>query len=78
MHNIKTACAECYRLVLPQACLLSSLCAVPFVTEKVGYSMGLVPVEVGDDPDGKPLTHIASPLNSLKLWAAFNVSCIEC
>jgi len=26
---------------------------VPFVTEKVGYSMGLVPVEVGDDPDVK-------------------------
>ena len=24
---------------------------VPFVTEKVGYSVGLEPVEVGDDPD---------------------------
>ena len=26
--------------------------AVPFVTEKVGFSVGLEPVEVGDDPDG--------------------------
>ena len=25
--------------------------AVPFVTEKVGYEPGLVPVEIGDDPD---------------------------
>ena len=26
---------------------------VPFVTEKVGYSVGLQPVEIGDDPDVK-------------------------
>ena len=39
--------------------------AVPFVTEKVGFSVGLEPVEVGNDPDVKAV--VAGLLDAQKL-----------
>jgi len=40
---------------------------VPFVTEKVGFSVGLEPIEVGDDPDVKAV--VEGLLNAQKVPA---------
>lgn len=42
---------------MPDACRSIATHAVPQVTEKVGYSVGLEPVEVGDDPDVQDVVH---------------------
>lgn len=39
--------------------------AVPFVSEKVGFAVGLSPVEVGDDPDVQEV--VAGLLNAQKM-----------
>jgi hypothetical protein len=49
----------------PSVCVHFFAGAVPFVTEKVGYSVGLEPVEVGEDPDVKAV--VQGLLNSQKM-----------